>query len=129
MFSLTSSHQYLLYRVPTDMRKSFDGLMGLVQSKLKRNPVSGEVFVFINKRRDRIKLLHWEAGGFVLYYKRLEQGTLELPAIEAESCQITWPQLMMIIEGISLKDIRKRVRFSTEKEHKNQPAIGKKAIL
>ena len=129
MFSLTSSHQYLLYRVPTDMRKSFDGLMGLVQNKLKRNPVSGEVFVFINKRRDRIKLLHWEAGGFVLYYKRLEQGTLELPAMDTESCQITWPQLMMIIEGISLKDIRKRARFSTEKGHKNQSKIDKKAIL
>lgn len=100
------------------MRKSFDGLTGLVQSKLKRDPSSGEVFVFINKRRDKIKLLHWEEGGFVLYYKRLEKGTLELPDIEKETTQITWPQLMMIIEGISLKDVARRERFSLRRNHK-----------
>lgn len=118
MFSLTSSHQYFLYRVPTDMRKSFDGLTCIVQSKLKRDPSSGEVFVFINKRRDKIKLLHWEQGGFVLYYKRLEKGTLELPDIDQETTQVTWPQLMMIIEGISLKDVARRERFSLKKNAK-----------
>jgi len=85
-----------------------------VQSKLKRDPSSGEVFVFINKRRDKIKLLNWEAGGFVLYYKRLEKGTIELPDIEKETTQIIWPELMMIIEGISLKDVAKRERFVSE---------------
>lgn len=118
MFTLTSSHQYLLYRAPTDMRKSFDGLTGLVQGKLNRDPSSGEVFVFINRRRNRIKLLHWEDGGFVLYYKRLEKGTLEMPDFDAETCQITWPQLMMIIEGISLNDVERRARFSLRKNHK-----------
>lgn len=115
MFSLTSSHQYYLYALPTDMRKSFNGLSGLVQSKLKRNPTSGEVFIFISRRRDRIKLLHWERGGFTLYYKWLEKGTLEVPDISSETPQVTWPELMMIIEGISLKSIKKRVRFSLEK--------------
>lgn len=97
------------------MRKSFDGLQGLVQEKLKRRATSGEVFIFINKRRDRVKLLHWEAGGFVLYYKRLEKGTFELPVIQGEGCQIAWSELMMIIEGIKVKDFERRTRFTLEK--------------
>jgi len=58
------------------MRKSFDGLSGIVQSQLNRNPTSGEVFIFVNRRRNRVKLLKWEQGGFILYYKRLESGTV-----------------------------------------------------
>lgn len=77
MFSLSSSQQYFLYSQPTDMRKSFDGLFGLVSSKMGRNSTSGEVFIFIGTRKDAIKLLHWKNGGFVLYYKRLEKGTFE----------------------------------------------------
>ncbi|MBA7537169.1 hypothetical protein ES705_29436 [subsurface metagenome] len=72
MFSLTSSFRYYLYRGFTDMRKSFNGLSGIVQSKLHRNLMSGEVFIFINWRRDRVKLLRWETGGFILYYKWLK---------------------------------------------------------
>jgi transposase len=120
MFSLTSSHQYFLYSLPTDMRKSFDGLQGLVQNKLRRNPASGEVFVFVNKRRNRIKLLHWEEGGFVLYYKRLEKGTIELPEMRGSpsspGSQIAWPHLVMAIEGISVKHIKKKERFLMKKQ-------------
>jgi len=96
------------------MRKSFNGLSGLVHSRLHRYPTSGEVFLFINKRRDLIKLLRWEDGGFVLYYKRLEQGTLELPGWESASKTYTmsWSELVMMIEGISLKDVRRRKRYS-----------------
>lgn len=114
MFALTASHRYYLYTGITDMRKSFDGLCGLVQGQLQRNPMSGEVFLFINRRRDRVKLLRWEAGGFVLYYKRLEAGTFEAPAYNSdEKCyEMDWTQLVMLIEGISLQDIRKRKRFS-----------------
>ncbi|MFO7845399.1 MAG: IS66 family insertion sequence element accessory protein TnpB [Balneolaceae bacterium] len=75
MFSLSSSHRYNLYRGACDMRKSFNGLSGLVRSELGRDPTSGEVFVFLNRRLTLLKLLHWESGGFVLYYKRLEEGT------------------------------------------------------
>ncbi|MCG8322161.1 MAG: IS66 family insertion sequence element accessory protein TnpB [Cytophagales bacterium] len=103
------------------MRKSFDGLQGLVQSRLQGNPASGQVFVFINKRRDRIKLLHWEPGGFVLYYKRLEKGTLELPDIREQTYRISWPELMMIVEGISIRHIEKRVRFSGKKLIEKRP--------
>lgn len=113
MFSLTSSMSYYLYPAPTDMRNSFDGLSGIVKNKLKREVFSGEVFIFFNKRRDKMKLLHWESGGFTLYYKRLESGTLELPKFDRNtiSVNIKWAELVMIVEGISIKDIQKRKRF------------------
>jgi transposase len=113
MFSLTSSFRYYLYRGATDMRKSFDGLSGLVQSQLKRNPMSGEVFIFVNRRRTKVKLLKWEQGGFIIYYKRLESGTLELPKFQNDSlsCQMSWATLMLMIEGISIEKSKRRKRF------------------
>ncbi len=113
MFSLTSSFRYYLYREPTDMRKSFDGLSGLVQGQLHRNPTSGEVFIFINRRRNKVKLLRWEQGGFILYYKRLESGTFELPVFTASSVsyQMSWPGLMLMIEGISIEKSKQRRRY------------------
>jgi len=113
MFSLTSSLRYYLYREATDMRKSFDGLCGLVQGRLYRDPMSGEVFIFINRRRDKVKLLRWEDGGFILYYKRLESGTFELPAFEkdAVTCQMRWTDLILMVEGISIEKSRKRKRY------------------
>lgn len=98
MFSLNSSHLYFLYQGHCDMRKSFDGLCGLVVSELKRNATSGDVFVFLNRQRTHIKLLHWEHGGFVLYYKRLEQGTFP----RSEKQQLSWADLVLMIEGIQV---------------------------
>jgi transposase len=114
MFSLGASLQYYLYNQSTDMRKSFDSLSGLISNEMRRNPISGEVFIFINKPRNKIKLLHWDKDGFVLYYKRLESGTFELPAIKKgeESIEISWYMLSMIIGGLSVKNIQKRKRFS-----------------
>lgn len=114
MLSLTSSHEFYLYRGITDMRKSFDGLCQLVQLELNRNPMSGEVFIFMGRQRNTIKLLHWESGGFVLYYKRLEIGTFEMPKFNQTNCnyQIKWTQLVFMLEGISLENIKHRKRFS-----------------
>ena len=115
MFSLTSSFLYYLYREPTDMRKSFDGLSGIVQGQLDRNPTSGEVFIFVNRRKNKVKLLRWEQGGFILYYKRLETGTFELPMFtgDAVSCQMSWSGLMLMIEGISIEKSKQRRRYFT----------------
>lgn len=112
MFSLSSSDRYYLYCEPTDMRKSFDSLSGIVQTQMGFNPANGSVYVFINKRRDRIKLLHWETGGYVLYYKRFEKGVIEWPESGDGSWQISWSTLMLIIEGIRLKSVQKATRFS-----------------
>ena len=81
------------------MRKSFDGLSGIVRSDLNRNPTSGDVFIFLNKRRNQIKLLHWERGGFVLYYKRLEKGTFTPPRLKSDG-SVSWPDLILMNEGI-----------------------------
>jgi transposase len=112
MFSI-SAFRYYLYAEPTDMRKSFDGLCGLVINRMHQNPVNGDVYIFINRQRNRIKLLRWEPGGFVLFYKRLEKGTYELPAINPgmPAQAIGYGQLAMIITGISLKNAKKRHRF------------------
>jgi len=112
MFSVTSA-RYFLYRERTDMRRGFDGLCGLVSERLGQDPRSGDVFIFLNRNRNRIKLLRWEPGGFVLFYKRLEQGTFELPKWEKPglSQDIEYGQLAMIITGFSLEYAKKRRRF------------------
>ena len=74
MFSLGDSEVYYLSRTSTDMRKGFDALCGEVRRGMGRDPISGEVFIFYNTSRTRLKLLHWERGGFVIYHKRFERG-------------------------------------------------------
>ena len=108
MIAFSSGQRYYLYRGATDMRKSFDGLCGLVRRGLKRDPLSGDVFVFVNRRRTHIKLLVWDRSGFVLYYKRLERGTFELP----EEGPLTWHQLVLMLEGVSMQSVRYRKRYT-----------------
>jgi transposase len=112
MFSVSSACYYL-FRDPTDMRKSFDGLCGLVSGRLGKDPRSGDVFIFINKKRTLAKLLRWEPGGFVLFYKRLESGTFELPLSKSTGLSQTmeYSQLAMMVDGFSLKYAKKRKRF------------------
>lgn len=114
MFSLSSSNSYLLYSQPTDMRKSFDALCGLVRSELGRDPTSGEVFVFLNRGRTHLKLLHWESGGLVLYYKRLEKGTFAPPKAGAEPT-ISWADLVLMVEGITIHKSTRKPRFNVDK--------------
>lgn len=89
------------------MRKSFDGLCGLVVSELQLNATSGDVFIFLNRQRTHIKLLHWEHGGFVLYYKRLEEGTFAAP----EKSRLGWADLVLMIEGIQVQKSRQLRRY------------------
>ncbi|WP_051254378.1 IS66 family insertion sequence element accessory protein TnpB [Arenibacter latericius] len=111
MFSLSSSHRFYLYKQPCDMRKGFQGLSGLVTGKMEKDPISGDVFIFINRRATHIKLLHWESGGFVIYYKRLEKGTFSLPKV-LESGTVSWSQLVMMIEGIKAEKLRHLSRYN-----------------
>lgn len=95
------------------MRKSFNGLSGLVQQQMQANALSGDVFIFINKRRNQIKLLKWDGDGFVIYHKRLERGTFELPdtAGDNPSISIGTLQLQLILSGVELRSIKKRTRY------------------
>ena len=122
MFALTAENTFHLYSHPADMRKSFDALSGLVRNNLGYNPVSGEVFIFINKSRDKIKLLHWQGSGYLLYYKRLEQGTFELPRYDASvgSITLSYAQLVMIMDGLSIKNLQNRMRYTPLKTPVNQ---------
>ena len=95
------------------MRKSFNGLSGLVRNELGGDPLSGDVFIFVNRRRDKIKLLVWDRTGFVIFYKSLEQGTFELPDFSpgAISYVLKWEELILILEGVALKSVRRRKRY------------------
>lgn len=116
MFSISSA-RYFVYEKPTDMRKSFDGLCGIVQNELGENPMGGDVYIFINKPRNRIKLLRWEYGGFVLFYKRLEKGTFAPPMglKTGRTFNIDYTQLVMMITGVSMEYAKKRRRFLQQK--------------
>lgn len=115
MFSLTSSLCFEYYAKPCDMRRGFDTLSGLVRNELGRNPLDGDVFVFLNKSRNTIKLLHWEHDGLVIYHKRLERGTFPKPQIEAGKSQIRWPELILMLEGITVVSLKRKPRFSFKK--------------
>jgi len=95
------------------MRKSFNGLSGIVSEFYQNGPSTATVFVFINKPRDKVKLLHWVGSGYLLYYKRLEEGTFEFPNydIERGMIQLSYTQIVMLIDGISIVNIKKRKRY------------------
>ena len=113
MFCLNDSLHYYLCSHPVDMRGGFDRLCGIVRASMGRDPLSGEVFVFMNKSRTLIKLLHWERGGLVLYQKRLERGCLAPLHFDtrSRSYQLPWSSLVLMIEGVSLDRAVHRKRY------------------
>jgi len=96
--------------LPTDMRRSFDGLSAMATSVVQQDPLSGHLFVFRNKGGDRLKVLYWDHDGLCIWYKRLEKGTFELPAASATSVEISSAELSMLIDGIAL-NAQRRKRF------------------
>lgn len=119
MFALTTSNKFLLYSEPTNMRNSFDGLCGIVSTHFGMPATNGMVFVFVNRQRNKVKLLHWMGSGFVLYYKRLEKGTFELPKYSTQngSIQISYSQLVLLIDGLSITNIiESKPRYSHTSE-------------
>lgn len=120
MIALPSQIRVFLYRRPTDMRKSFNGLVALTESELKQDPLSGSFFVFVNRRRDRIKILYWGQTGFCIWYQQLQQGTYQLPSHdsldEQDTLEVTRSQLSLILDGIDLSSVRQRRRFQLHRE-------------
>jgi len=96
------------------MRKGFDALCGTVQQYMNSNVLQGGVYIFINRKRNQVKLLTWEGDGLAIYYKRLEKGVYELPVIAADNASafIDALQLQLILQGIVLKSVQKKKRFS-----------------
>jgi transposase len=96
---------------PQDGRKSFDGLAGVVTAHLARDPLSGDLYVFRNKRGDRLKILAWQGDGFALYLRRLEKGTFAFPTAPTAEVSITATELAMILGGIDLGAANRRPRY------------------
>ncbi|HFC93366.1 MAG TPA: transposase [Leucothrix mucor] len=112
MLSFSSQQRYFLYSPATDMRKGVAGLSGLVRQHVAHPLMSGDVFIFINRRRDRIKLLMWDANGFAMYYKQLEKGTFRWSTPDSSSSvELHWSDLVMLLEGIEIKSIKRRKRY------------------
>jgi transposase len=113
VLSLALPGKVFLCLTPADMRKSFDGLSELVRTGLGGDPLSGHLFVFRNKRGDRLKLLYWDADGLAVWAKRLERGTFQFPSVSssAASVEVTSTELALILGGIDLISARRRPRY------------------
>lgn len=105
-----------LYQRPTDMRKSFPGLIALVRHQLEEDPLSGQLFTFINRRKTHIKVLYYAQGGFCIWMKKLTQGQFALDERGALKKTLSYAQLQWLIEGIEIKDVRYRKRFDYRTE-------------
>ncbi len=114
MIALSAQTRVYLAKAATDMRKSFRGLLVLTESVLEQQPNSGHLFVFLNRRRDLMKILYWDRTGYVIWYKRLECGLFQMPDLsgaEAARLELSAAQLGLILEGIDLNSVRQRRRY------------------
>lgn len=118
MFFPEASTKIWLYTLPTDMRKSFNGLVALVKNALREKPLSGDLFVFLNRRRTHMKILYFDRSGYCIWYKKLESGLFQLPTSDQEKARLNYTELKLILEGIDLTSIRHRKRYT---HRQNEP--------
>ena len=114
MLTFAPNLRIYLHARPTDMRKSFDGLCALVRGVFQADPLCGSLFLFVNRRGDRLKAMWWDHDGLALFYKRLESGTFEMlkPEGEAATVEIDATELALLLSGVSLKSAKRRKRYS-----------------
>ncbi|WP_082075841.1 IS66 family insertion sequence element accessory protein TnpB [Teredinibacter turnerae] len=112
MFFPESTTKVWLYPLPTDMRKSFNGLAALVKNTLKENSLSGDLYIFVNRRLTLMKILYFDRNGYCIWYKKLEQGGFQLPKGDGEKIRLDFTQLKLILEGIDLTSVQQRKRYS-----------------
>ncbi len=111
MFSLPANAAIYLHTEPTDMRRGFEGLSGEIRVQFGSHPQDGSLFQIVNRRKDRMKILHWDGTGYWIYYKRLEAGTFELPRSSDGRVEIDTAQMAMILAGIPLRNDCRRKRY------------------
>ena len=113
MLAVAPTTRVYLYMHQVDMRRSFDGLLAIVQSEFDRDIRLGDYFMFINRRRDRIKIIWWDRDGLAIFMKRLESGTVQKPASAGneKSLIIDSTQLSMLLTGIDVSNIKRRKRY------------------
>lgn len=105
---------------PVDMRNGFDGLISIIRSQWQSDVFSGHLFVFIGSRRDRVKILFWDTGGFVLYYKRLERGRFKMPKMRIEhgAIELDAAALAMLLDGIDYERVKRKNHWQPKKSSK-----------
>lgn len=113
MLNLNVNTKISVYSSPVDMRKSFNGLIGIVRHFLNGDPLSGQLFVFLNKSHNLMKILYWDGDGYVIWYKRLERGTFRFPVGHNDEASVTVSrsEFAMILEGFEPAKLNKRKRF------------------
>ena len=129
MLSISRTTRVFLATAPTDMRKGFDGLFALVENVIREDPYSGHLFVFRNRKRDRLKVLWWDRDGLAIFYKRLESGSYQFPMdagvkvsvvkstvsnaddTAVPRCEIRSDELSLLLEGIDLGSVKRRRRY------------------
>ena len=111
MLSLPSSVRVFVCLAPADMRRSFDGLSRMAAEVVAEDPLSGHLFVFRNKRGDRVKVLYWDRDGYALWYKRLEEGVFGLPVGEGGKVEMSAPELALALEGFDVTQVKRRKRY------------------
>ena len=118
MFSLDHNLRYHLCQRYVNMNKGINGLYTLIKNEFPVSPISGDVFIFFAKNRCMVKMLRWDGDGFILYQKRLEEGTFEVPVFNPTTGkqELCWDVLLLIMRGISTSGLRKRKRFSLDKQ-------------
>jgi transposase len=112
MLTCPPAVRVFVHTTPTDMRRSFDRLAWMVQETLHQDPFSGHLFVFVNRRGDRMKILFWDRSGYALFYKRLEEGAFHVPSSDAGSVEIDVSRLALILEGLDLAGAKQQRRFA-----------------
>lgn len=114
MLSVAPGVKIFLYAQAADLRRGYDGLASLVQEAMGEDPLSGSLFLFLNKRANRLKLFYWDRDGYAIWMKRLQSGSFELPArhsADSPHVKLTAAELSLILEGIELASVRRRRRF------------------
>ena len=124
MLSLPLPVRIFLCTSHADLRKSFDGLAHMVRAFLGADPLSGHLFVFRNKRGDRIKLLYWDTDGLAIWYKRLERGSFRFPVPASGDCgvEIRAADLTMILDGVDLDSVKRQQRYRRPPPTDSTPA-------
>ncbi len=127
MISMPASVRLMLYTKPTDMRRGFDGLAAMVTQEMGESPTSGHLFLFRNRRGDRLKIIYWDRDGLALWYKRLERGTFRLPLSarnqdDPPRLELTHAELYALLEDLNINRVKKRRRFACAMGHRGVPS-------
>lgn len=122
MFALSDANRFFLYPYPTDMRKSFYSLSGIVTNSMGMDVRNGDAFIFVNRYCNSMKILHMECGGLVIYHMKLEQGTIRLPQIDENDARTSiatfWTDLMLMVQGINPEGCTRQKRWEYQKRNK-----------